>query len=68
MNIAATLTRCSHGQSLVVLDSAPFNGLEIRPGELRVLAQQLNAIADMAAKLPTGGKAWRATKVQLGAE
>lgn len=62
----ATLTRCRHGQPLVVLESAPFNGLEIRPGDLRALAQRLAALADMAAKLPTGGKHFRPTKVQLG--
>jgi len=66
--IAATLTRCRHGQALVVLESRPFNGVELRPGDLRQLAQQLNAIADMAARLPTGGKHWRATRVELGAE
>lgn len=61
----ATLTRCRHGQPLVVLDDQPFNGLEITPGELRVLAQRLLAIADMSSKLPMGGKHWRATKVTL---
>lgn len=62
----ATLTRCRHGQPLVVLDTDPFNGMEIRPHDLRRLAQQLNALADMAAKLPTGGKHFRPTKVQMG--
>lgn len=65
--ITATITRCRHGQALVVLDSRPFNGLEIRPGDLRQMAQQLNAIADMAAKLPTGGKHYRPTRVEVGA-
>jgi len=65
--IAATLTRCRHGQALVVLESRPFNGVELRPGELRQLAQQLNAIADMAARLPTGGKHWKPTRVVIGA-
>lgn len=63
--IKATLTRCRHGQALVVLEGQPFNGLEIRPGALREMAQQLNALADMAARLPTGGKHWRPTQVQM---
>lgn len=65
--IAATLTRCRDGQALVVLESQPFNGLEIRPGELRQMAQRLTAIADMAAKLPTGGKHYQPTRIEVGA-
>lgn len=65
MNIAATLTRDRHAQPLVVLDSQPFNGLEITPQALRHMAQQLDALADMAGKLPTGGKRWRPTRVQM---
>jgi len=65
-DLQATLTRCRHGQPLVVLDSEPFNGMEIRPHDLRRLAQQLTALADMAAKLPTGGKHFHPTKVQMG--
>lgn len=68
MNIAATLTRDRHAQPLVVLDSQPFNGLEIRPGDLRQLAQQLNALADMAGKLPTNNKHFRVTKVVMEAQ
>ena len=64
--INATLTRCRHGQPLVVLDSEPFNGMEIRPNDLRRLAQHLTALADMAARLPTGGKHFRPTKVNFG--
>ncbi len=64
--LQATITRCRDSQALVVLDSQPFNGLELRPSELRQLAQQLCALADMAARLPTGGKHWRATKVSMG--
>ena len=66
--IQATLTRCRDNQPLVVLDSEPFNGLEIRPHDLRRLAQQLAALADMAARLPTGGKHYRPTKVQMGGD
>lgn len=66
MNIAATLTRCRHNQPLVVLDSQPFNGLEITPQALRHMAQQLSALADMATKLPTGGKHWKPTRVEVG--
>lgn len=64
--ITATLTRCRHGQPLVVLDSEPFNDMEIRPHDLRRLAQQLNALADMAVRLPTGGKHFRPTHVIFG--
>jgi hypothetical protein len=61
----ATLTRCRNNQPLVVLGSEPFNGMEIRPHDLRRLAQQLAALADMADRLPTGGKHYRPTKVQI---
>lgn len=65
--LSATLTRCRHGQALVTLDSEPFNGLELRPPELRALAQQLLALADLSDRMPTGGKHWRATRVQMSA-
>ncbi|QDL55915.1 hypothetical protein [Rhodoferax aquaticus] len=65
MIIAATLTKDRHGQPLVVLDGQPFNGLEIRPGELRQMAQQLNVLADMATKLPLGSKHFVPTKVVM---
>lgn len=65
MKLAYTHTRCRDGQALVVLDSAPFNGLELRPGALRELAQHLLLAADMAARLPTGGKHWKPTQVQM---
>lgn len=67
MKINATLTRCRHGKPLVQLDSAPFNGMEIRPAELRYLAQQLTAIADEAERQPTG-KHWMAKRIELGAK
>jgi hypothetical protein len=66
MNIQAILTRCRHGQALVQLESTPFNGLEIRPADLRVMAQQLIAIADMANRLPMGGKHWKPSRVEIG--
>lgn len=66
--INATVTRCRHGQPLIVLDGGPFNGLEIRPLELRRLAQNLNALAEMAARLPTGGKRFRPTRIVIGGE
>lgn len=64
-HLKAKLTRCHHGQALVVLESEPFNGLEIRPGELRELAQRLHSIADMAARLPLGGKHFTPTVVKV---
>lgn len=66
--IHATLTRCRHNNALVQLESSPFNGLEIRPIDLRRMAQQLIAIADMADRLPLGGKHWRPTRVMVGEE
>lgn len=65
-NFQATLTRCRHGQALIILNGGPFNNMEIRPGELRQMTQTLNAIANLAVQLPTGGKHWRPTQVQLG--
>jgi hypothetical protein len=44
--ITAKLTRCRHGRPLVVLDSEPFNGMEIRPADLLAMAQTLIRIAD----------------------
>ena len=66
MNLKATLTRCRHSNALVVIDSSPFNGMEIRPADLRRLAQQLIAVADMADRLPMGGKHWKPTRVEIG--
>jgi hypothetical protein len=66
LQITAKLTRCRNNQALVVLDSEPFNGMDIRPHELRTMAQQLIALADMANKLPLGGKHFKPTTVQLG--
>lgn len=66
--ITAKLTRCRHGQPLVELDSAPFNGMEARPDELRRMAQQLTTLADMADNLPTGGKYFSPIKVCIGDE
>jgi|GEM_PF-1869445 len=65
--ITALLTRCKDCAPLVVLEGRPFNGLEIRPADLRAMAQKLIAIADMAMNLPTGGKHWKPTTVTLGA-
>lgn len=66
--IQAMLTRCRHGQALVVLDSEPFNGLEIRPHELRRMAQRLARLAAMAARLPTSGKHFHPLVVRMDTE
>lgn len=63
--LRATLTRCRAKQRLIELHSAPFNGLEIRPADLRMLAQQLVDLADAAERLPTAGKYWRPTPVVM---
>lgn len=68
MKIEAKITRCRHGQALVVLDSEPFNGLEIRPHDLIKLAQQLSSLGDMAKRLPMSGKHWRPSKVVIDHE
>ncbi|MDR2187013.1 MAG: hypothetical protein LBE62_03050 [Azonexus sp.] len=68
MNISATLTRCRDKKPLVVLDSRPFNGLEIRPDELRILAQELLRLANAAAALPTGRKSFCPVKIEIGPE
>lgn len=64
--IHATVTRCRDGQALVVLDSEPFNGMEVRPHDLRRLAENMTALAEMANRLPMGGKHWKPTTVQIG--
>ena len=66
MDISATLTKDRHGQPLVTLDGQPFNGLDIYPADLRQMAQQLFALADMASTLPTGPKHWKPMKVTTG--
>jgi len=63
--IHASLTACRHRQPLVVLNSTPFNGMEIRPDDLRRMAQQLTKLADMADLLPTVGKYFRPLTVQM---
>ena len=66
--INATVTRCREKQPLIVLEGGPFNGLEIRPVELRRLAQNLAALAEMAVRMPTGGKRFSPTKIVIGEE
>lgn len=66
--INATVTRCREKQPLIVLEGGPFNGLEIRPVELRRLAQNLSALAEMAVRMPTGGKRFSPTKIVIGEE
>ncbi len=63
--IAATLTRDRHAKALVVLNGGLFNGVEIYPADLRRMALDLFAVADTAAKLPTGGKNWQPITVTL---
>lgn len=64
--IRATLSRCGHGNALVTLESHPFNGLEIRPHELRRMAAQLAALAGMTLQLPLEGKHFKPTQVEIG--
>lgn len=63
--ITATLTRDRHAHPLVTLNGGPFNGVDFYPAELRRMAQKLIAIADMANRLPIGGKHWKPTTVTL---
>jgi hypothetical protein len=64
----ATITRCRHDQPLVVLDGAPFNGMEVRPQELRLLAQSLHALAERAEQPPIRGTRFRPTRIAIGGE
>lgn len=66
MNTAATLTRDRHGNPLVMLNGGPFNGVDVYPADLRRMAQQLAAVADIAIKRPTSGKHWKPVTVTLG--
>lgn len=65
ITVKATLTRCRDQKPLVVLDSEPFNGMEIRPADLLTLAQQLIEVANWANAIQTKGKHFAPTKVQL---
>lgn len=62
MNITALLTCCRHQKPLVVLESSPFNGFEIRPDDLREMARQLTVIAD-AAEQPVENKHWKHIRI-----
>lgn len=61
--ITATITRCRDGKPLVELRDQPFNGLEVRPDELRELARKFIALADMAER---SGRHFTPTRVTLG--
>ncbi len=63
--ITATVTLCRKGQPLIVLDQAPFNGLEIRPAALRELAQDLASFADIAARITQPGKGFEPTVITI---
>lgn len=63
MNITALLTRCRNKRPLVVLESSPFNGFEIRPGDLRDLAKELTTIASLA-EVDTAKKSWKPVRVE----
>ncbi len=65
MNITALLTRCRHKNALVTLESSPFNGMDIRPADLRQMAQQLELIADAAERAPLDGKHWNPTRIEV---
>lgn len=66
--LKATLTICRHGMPLVVLDSEPFNGLEVRPADLLRLAGQFVELAGMTLRMPTGNKNFCPTKVTLAGD
>lgn len=48
-----TMTTDRYGAPLAVIDGPPFNGAELRPGELRRLAAALLRVADDAEKRKT---------------
>lgn len=63
MNITALLTCCRNKRPLVVLESSPFNGMEIRPEDLRDLANELVVIANLA-EVDVQKKNWKPVRVQ----
>lgn len=63
--IQATLTLCRHHQPLVVLDSEPFNGMELRPDDLLRLAQRFADLAEIANDMHAKGRLFRPVKVQM---
>lgn len=67
MKFNTTFTRCRDGKPLLELDGTPFNGLEIRPTDLRRLGETLMWLADLGTALPTDGRDWKATKVEVDA-
>lgn len=66
--VKATLTRCRDQKPLVVLNSEPFNGMEIRPCDLLALAQHLTEIAELSAAHKTDGKLFAPLNVVLGGD
>lgn len=67
MNFTTTFTRCRDGKPLMELGGQPFNGLEIRPADLRRLGETLVWLADLGEALPTDGRHWKATQVEVDA-
>lgn len=60
----ATITRDRNGQPLLVLDGTLFNGWEVSASDLRSVSLQLQALADLATRQPTG-KRWAPLRVTL---
>jgi hypothetical protein len=54
--IITSFRRCRHDRPLVVVDGLPGDGAELRPEQLRQLAEILVRTADEADKRPTTGR------------
>lgn len=61
-NLLVTLTRTFDHKPLVVVDNLPGNGAELRPDELRSLAEALLAAAEESSALDTSRKNWLPVK------
>lgn len=59
--ICARITRCSEDKPLVVIHSQPFNGLEARPDELRLLASSMEEMANLAEAQKKPGRGFKPT-------
>ena len=56
--LIASLTRTPDGKPLAVVDNLPGGFAELRPAQLRALAEALQRIADDCEARPVKGKGW----------
>lgn len=65
MKFPTTFTCCRDGKPLLKLGSQLFNGMEFRPAGLRRLGQMLIWLADLGEIMPTGGRNWKPSHVEV---